>query len=360
MDSEKKESIIHQITAGEYIVDCRDRTFIFKEPTKSLLIIGLTKREQIRKECSTAGYITIEQEQKMLFDNFIWSEEDDQKLELLVNDIKTFRKNKKQYQFQSLKVAQLDAMIKQAEEESMKLLSLKNTYHYQTLNYQTELLYNQWILHQCLYDIDGNKIWNTQDDFDNEVDAQLISDLIRSIFYTGTFSEKSIREIARSEPWRTRWKTSQKTGESLFYTPVGFQSKMQHNLCYWSLLYDAILDNPDCPSYDVLNNDELLNEWLLDKQEEHESKTKNPKNAPVSNNPKIANAQEVFVMVNTPEDARKVYNNLNTPDSRRRLRTRQQLLREKGRVKEYEMPDTQLFLRTEANRLAADTIKAKK
>ena len=92
----------------------------------------------------------------------------------------------------------------------------------------------------------------------------------------------------------------------------------------------------DCPSSDVIEDDDLLNQWFID---QYEKKSSNDTVSDGIKNHKIAEAQEVFIKVDTPEDARKVYETMNTPESRRIIQSRQKALFDKGKLREDQLPD---------------------
>ncbi len=75
---------------------------------------------------------------------------------------------------------------------------------------------------------------------------------------------KIIRALARTNEWRARWKAAKDAGVSPF---SGIQSMWDRNkvhLAYWSDFYDSVYSHPERPHADVIQNDDLLQEWIND------------------------------------------------------------------------------------------------
>jgi hypothetical protein len=132
----------------------------------------------------------------------------------------------------------------------------------------------------------------------------------------------------------------------------------QYLLCYWSQIYDYVFESPDGPKGEDVNDNEVIDNWLMLQAAEQEKKTLG-ETGPKINNNRIANAQEVFVMADTPEDAKKVYKELNSPSARRKIQQRQKWIQDKGSVKEQNLPDTKRMLQMEMNKAFASQVKGR-
>ena len=64
----------------------------------------------------------------------------------------------------------------------------------------------------------------------------------------------------------------------------------------WSSLYDNIQESPDCPSNEVINDDDMLDGWMII-QKRNREQAKLQKDAENKfGNKKISNADEVFIV----------------------------------------------------------------
>ena len=67
-------------------------------------------------------------------------------------------------------------------------------------------------------------------------------------------------------------------------------------------MYDNIAESPDSPSEDVLEDDDMLDGWLLIQRREREKDKKEKSVESVIGNQKISGADEVFVAAKSLED----------------------------------------------------------
>jgi hypothetical protein len=75
-------------------------------------------------------------------------------------------------------------------------------------------------------------------------------------------STKVIRAIARHAEWRVRWKSCQEASVPPFDGSSANWDRTKLSLIYWSNFYDNILQHPECPDEDTVNDDDALGAWL--------------------------------------------------------------------------------------------------
>lgn len=325
-----------QVSSAKYYIEYMGGTFAYNEPSLELESEAYCKYKIFYNRAINEGFLTQDGERELLMKNMIWSDADDRDMERMVEDAKKLRTGRSQYKFQSNKLKSIDAASKRLEEEITELLLRKNSFLSQTANYQAMQDKFQFLLKSCVEDLHGRLIWPTQEDLDLDQDMQRVNFLISKIFYERIFPESEIRKLARNEPWRTTWRLSVKTGTPLFNRSASEFTRTQSDLCHWSILYDSVYESMECPSSDVIEDDDLLNQWFVEQYEKKEG-GETSSNGPT--NDRIAQAQEVFIKVDTPEDAKKVYETMNTPESRRIIQSRQKALFDKGQLREDELPD---------------------
>ena len=85
--------------------------------------------------------------------------------------------------------------------------------------------------------------------------------------------ESEIRELARSEPWKSIWSSSKNEGV-LFGKRAIELSEEQKHLIMWSTMYDSIGESPDSPSDKIIADDDMLDGWLILQRREREHNKK--------------------------------------------------------------------------------------
>lgn len=108
---------------------------------------------------------------------------------------------------------------------------------------------------------------------------QWVYNLLNEVMSEGMWEIPSIRQIARSIEWRMFWTLSRENLPSLFGRCVGDITFNQRLLVYWSRVYDSAFETPEPPEKDVIEDDDLFDQWLANrdlsrKEEKDGDKTK--------------------------------------------------------------------------------------
>ena len=120
-------------------------------------------------------------------------------------------------------------------------------------------------------------------------------DTCEFLFYDGLkqgIGISKIRKIARSDYWHNLWRAR----NPFKYYPL---TDEQITLSYYSNLYKNILKHPECPTTDILEDDDLLDGWLISQSKQNKKKT--------SYGSKIDSSKEIFVMAQNQDHANEIY-----------------------------------------------------
>ncbi len=169
-------------------------------------------------------------------------------------------------------------------------------------------------------------------------------------------SDTMLRELAKSEPWRTTWLSSRKNGGVAFDTPGHLLTTERKGLILWSNMYDSINESPDCPSEDIVQDDDALDGWLIKQRRDREGVKAKKSIENKMSNEKIANAGEVFLVASTYEEAKKV-DSINDPSARSAKRQRDRKLKKEGSLRQSDFSDVKRDLRTQANQNFIQTVR---
>jgi ribosomal protein L29 len=143
-------------------------------------------------------------------------------------------------------------------------------------------------------------------------------------------TELQIREIARSGIWYSMWSAAKLR---LFPRKL---TEDQIALIGWTNKYISIMRSPDRPETWVLDDDDMLDGWLL-------STTKEEKR------PQIQGDGDIFMFVKTPGEAQKVFE-MNDMMGQAIIQGRMKHIDKRGTVNEQELPDVKRDLQMERNR----------
>lgn len=103
--------------------------------------------------------------------------------------------------------------------------------------------------------------------------------LLNEVMSEGMWEVPTIREVARSIEWRMFWTLSRENLPALFGRCIGDITFNQRLLVYWSRVYDSAFETQEPPEKDVIEDDNLFDQWLANrdlarKEEKNDDKTK--------------------------------------------------------------------------------------
>ena len=153
--------------------------------------------------------------------------------------------------------------------------------------------------------------------------------------------------------WRSYW-TSSKNGASLFVGSVSEWSDDQRVLASMSRMYDNVYEHPECPSDQVIDDDDMLDGWMILQRRLVDAQKK--KQAVDALHPKLKNAQEVFIRADDSQEAQEI-KSFNTQEGLNIINQRSDFINAHGSVSSIELPDVQMDLR---NKMAEQMKGSKK
>jgi len=191
----------------------------------------------------------------------------------------------------------------------------------------------------CLRDGENNPIY-TEQDFLNS-DSTILESVIDKLI-DGMLQMEDYRDLARNDPWRTIWSLGK---ESCIGASTSEWTDDQKTLITFAKMYDNAYQASDCPSDDVIKDDDMFDGWMIDQRRKREKEQKQKEIDTINNIPD--KAQEVFVFAPTREDADNVYN-MNDRNTRMKIKQRQKVVNEQSVVDAQDLPDTKMELQQQA------------
>jgi|SaaInlV_100m_DNA_5_1039725.scaffolds.fasta_scaffold01404_4 hypothetical protein len=188
---------------------------------------------------------------------------------------------------------------------------------------------------------------------------RLSMEFVLSLFQRKLLTEKQTREIAREEPWRSLWALRDTNCIQLFSQKDRELSVDQKNLLVWSKMYENIQESMDCPTDDVIEDDDLLDGWFIVQRKKRDKERAESEFENDTKNEKIKNSGEIFVMASDRKEAKRVesLNDINGDMVRKqRLKT----VRSKGKaVSDLDFQDVKLTMQDKSNQMFKDNFRGR-
>jgi hypothetical protein len=343
MDFRGREQLLRRIMSGKLYgkitFQHQDYSIIFHDANLDVLTESDFIYNQSFSELSSIeGSFTLEQSYKVLEENSIWTnsmEKEMAKLNEEISELK-IRLNKLTFNKKEQLIARESLKIKRIKYN--QLYNTKNQLWRSTVEYIADRNRKRFLISKCLKKIDKQEVLDI---------PMFIDSLIVYIYEDNNISEDSIRELARTNPWRLYWTASKTIGGSLFKNSISELTELQYILIAWSKTYDFAYENTNRPSEEVINDNDKFDAWY---KEECDRIDKEIKKNEIDSKIGDVSGQEVFIPADE-EGAKEVYN-LNDMNAKMKIAQRQKVIQEKGIVLECDLPDVKREIQMEANRLA--------
>ncbi len=286
----------------------------------------------IYQEALTSGVLSEKEITKLLRKYNLWDDSQD-------NIMIELRKNVEQYKVdlfksytQSSRVAALRKTLQDTRKYLDELYNKKTQLDYLGSKYAAQVAKQHYLMGKSLFKRKNIPVYRSTD-WCRKYDDGLLNAAYKALT-SYSLSEGDYRSLARSTAWRNVWHL--RKGGNLFGRASVDFSAQQRQLVMYSNMYDNIYKNPDCPADEVIEDDDILDGWLIEQKRKRD--TEGNKNTVMSKvTDKVANSEEIYILCN-PEDTKKVVD-CNDVAGKIALRMRQKQVEEEGCVPEQRSKD---------------------
>lgn len=302
------ESLIHRILSGRLIFEYFDRTFELKKPSLDLKI--------------KADLIYQQSYESNLYDNF-WLIEDIPNLAIDIGilDISyrdIIKKIEKKIDIQKMDLYKEFSNQNQKKKNKTKIAQSKrnlneeyNKLHYLdylSLEHYCDKIKNEFLISNTLYYFDtGDLVF-----YPGSIDYNMFNSLIVKIS-EHIITIENYKQIARHEYWKNLWSNNK---FNIISEGVNEWSDEQKTLFNIAAMYDRIAEHPECPSQEIIEDDDALDGWMIF-QKEKNNKEKRQKGVDNMLSDKIRNSSEIFLVPSNKEEISEIQD-LNSFESRQR------------------------------------------
>lgn len=339
MNVYEREYFVSRIRSGFYHIKDGNLKIRVLPPTPEDEFLANEFFMEVMEQLEDSDVMTELEMKYWMSDQGLWSEKDDLEITKCKDKIEEIKLKMYQERHNSQYVSEGKKAIAIVEKGLTKLNNRKDEYFNNTVEgvaFQDKALF---LFERCCY------LGNERFDFAGADSTAYYYNWVRQIL-----KEKDIRSLVRQDPWRHYWMLREEA-DPFHKHPGRDLSPDQKNAVVWSKMYDNVYENPEAPTEDVIEDDDLLDGWFIYQKKKAESeKIENDVESKLSSNPKIANAQEVLVMANNKKDVDNI-NKLNTPVARRNKAERINTVKRQGKATDLDFRDKKMEIRNQANEM---------
>lgn len=244
-----------------------------------------------------------------------------------------------------IKRKQLKKQLRDATKQLNSLHSKKNSFAYLGIIDHATGIKNEFMLIHSIYDLYNNLIFNNcvQDNYDHNKLQLFIREIVEH-----AITANDLRALAKSELWKSFAASANLTRE------IDLVNDDYRHLINLHRMYENVRQHPECPSNEILEDDDALDGWFLYQNRKAEKeKKKNAILEKVGGNKK-KDYGEVFVVTQDKEQTSEIYS-LNEQSTMMEIKEMVNATKTKGTLQWSEVPHIQRQLKQQQT----EGIKAK-
>jgi len=341
------ERLLYRILQGRLRLRLGDLVLYVYEPSKDLIEESFEIYDESYKKAYFGGVPIKDELIQILIENNLWSPLDDREADKIEKEIEELKVNAYKNFYDKRHLNTIKMNIQKLNESYVKCKSKKKSLDHTCCEGVANFSRNLWLISKTtfftnneLYDWSDYTISSIMDKYNNE-----------------QITLQQFRKIARNDPWRSIWNAGKKQS-NVFGRPSCELTKDQLSLSSFSSLYDNVYESYECPHDKVIEDDDCLDGWFIVQKRERDKTRKEKQVEALTNNSKIANSQEVFVMARNEDAAQEIYN-LNNPIARNIIKQRNEQIRNSGNIKYTDLADIRQDIAIQSHQQAFNNIKGR-
>jgi hypothetical protein len=334
--NEDQELLLYRIFCGYLIFYVNNEKYILKSANLELKYESQILYSNIINDEKYNDWLREENLENLLVYLNLWTKDS----KMIIKDLEKKIDNSKADYYSNFKFSDKKKTVKKNLENYKKqlnnILIKKEDLYSNTLEGYANSLKNEFIITHTLYK--NNNLAFDQNKGKN--DYVLFNNIVNEL-NKYTINIFDFKKLARSNLWRSYWNVK----KSNVFDNNNLTDD-QRTLVGISQMYDRVYEHPECPEDEIIEDDDALDGWMIVQKKKIE---KDKKQQQIDSlNPKLKNAQEVFLFANNKEEAQEIVG-LNSPESLNRMKSKMAHVSKFGLTEESQLPDVQIDLRNQLN-----------
>lgn len=345
MNIAEKYDILYRILSGNVRFELNGTIYVVKTPSITLLQkANHLYSKTLYQESFNDSWLKQYEINGLLLRNELITLDQEKRLENLHEQIENVKVSMYENALNSAEVSKLKTKIEILKKQSSIMFYNQHMLDYITAEGYAGMVKNQYIASHTLYYEDDTRV------FTDEVDFQLLEAVMHEINML-TLSYAQIREFSRTEPWKAYW-SAQK--DLVFGIPAAQWNDDQRLTVSCSRMYDSISEHSECPSDKIIDDDDMLDGWMIVMRRNNERNRKQEEIEKLLGD-KLKSASDVFLPVSKPGQydgvdpafvpktfEKEDIESMNDPLGTKIKQQRAAVIAKHGEINDADLPDIQL------------------
>ena len=342
MNDSEIELLLYRILSGKLIFFYKDEKYELRPANSLLRYEAQIIYDNILNEEKYSEWIREENVEKLLIGLGLWTKD----TMTIISDLEKKIDNTKVELYKSAILTDKQKPIRKKlidyKNQLSRIMSQKVDMTSNTLEGYANAIKNEHIICHTLFK--NNKRVFREISSGNENSYSYFNNIVNEI-NKNSIAIEDFKELARHQLWKSYWTYNK---ENCFHCSITELTEDQKTLVNISRMYDSVYDHPEAPTDKVIEDDDMLDGWMiLQKRKADQSKTQQKFD---NLNPKLKNAQEVFIMTDGKESYEEVMS-LNSEESKHKLREKVNFINVHGSVSDANLPDVRRNIHNQAREM---------
>lgn len=295
MELHERDFFINRIISGVLFFNYKGLTLEIRTPKPNVKYKASVIYQNHYDACIKDEVLTEEQTFETLKLNNLWTDEDEKALdETIPKDIETLKYKLYINESRPSIREQTEMLLDNWKKELRDLQARRNQFFNHTCHASALYQQKEYEIKKSTF-LNGKRFKWKAGDIRSAV----------SFYYNTSIPNSVFRELARTAPW-TVFVSASKYTTGIFDKPSTQLSDEQLTLLYWTSFYDSVSQAHDAPPSRIIENDDMLDGWLIMKNKEAKEREKESVSNNLVKNQKIANSDEIFMPVKTSQEASEI------------------------------------------------------
>lgn len=317
----ENETIIYRIINGLRTIYLHDTPYHIKAPSKQLIYQSQLLAQELKKSAMFNGWLSREEIVNIAIYNELISQDYKTQIEKIHKSIDDLKLEAYEKRLDGKRTAVLKRQIKDKGRLISQIMESSMFLDRYSVESYVEVERARFLISPNIYDNNWKHV-----EFPYFVWNHIVMK-----FFSAYVSATKMRELARSDDWRSMWNISK---DNVFGVSSIEMTDDQRQLIMYSKMYDSAYSSGECPPDFVIEDDILFDGWRLFEAKRYEEYKKG------KNNEDDKLGSEVYQFATSKEHAQNILEQ-NTSQSRKIIKERQDAVNKAGKLREYQLPDKQ-------------------
>lgn len=350
MDDAGLELLLHRILHGSLIFYYKQEKYELKSITSSIRYEADLLFRKIIAEEKYNDWIREESVNSYLINLGLWNQDTVKLIDQLEKRIDNLKVELFESFMNTTGQKRIRNGLNSARNQLDRIRNIKSEFAANTLEGYASSIKYEYIICHSLYK-NNRRIFDFENKDHNSIALDQFNGLVAEI-NKYSISVANFKQLARSYLWKSYWNAH--NHNSVFPGSISEWTDDQRSLVSFSQMYDSIYEHPECPDEKVIDDDDMLDGWMISQKRKI---AKSKKQTTIdSMNPNLKKANEVFLFGQKPEEIEEILS-LNDKEAMGRMREKIQYINTHGSAEDGSLPDNRRQIITEANQMLTNSRK---